>query len=101
MDISNLAQGVKLPKVMIPSICDALVKSYYEEFMTARTPCWAAEAEIQWNEGDHLPRSFSWTESGGPPVTRPTHQEFGTRLIERGLAAELGAKVHMAFEPPA
>lgn len=55
--------------------------------------------QIEWDEGDRLPRSFCWTESGGPPVTRPTRKGFGTRLIERGLAAELEAKVHMAFEP--
>lgn len=57
------------------------------------------KVHIEWAEGHHLPRSFCWEESGGPPVTRPTRKGFGTRLIERGLAAELEAKVHMTFEP--
>jgi len=54
---------------------------------------------IEWGEGDYLPRSFRWEESGGPPVMHPTRKGFGTRLIERCLAAELEAKVDMTFEP--
>lgn len=38
-----------------------------------------------------------WTESGGPPVEVPRHRGFGTRMIERGLAAELGGAVTIAF----
>ena len=33
---------------------------------------------------------LEWREHGGPRVTPPTRQGFGTRLIERGLANELG-----------
>lgn len=36
---------------------------------------------------------MTWTESGGPPVTTPTTRGFGTRLIQRGLAAELRGEV--------
>lgn len=54
--------------------------------------------EVEWIFGEDLPRSFTWRERGGPPVSRPTRTGFGTRLIERGLAAELGAKVSLAFE---
>lgn len=43
--------------------------------------------------------TFTWTETGGPPVTPPTRRGFGTRLIERGLAAELRGKVEMRFLP--
>lgn len=32
--------------------------------------------------------SLNWIESGGPPVTPPTRQGFGTRLIERSLASD-------------
>ncbi|MDB5457639.1 MAG: histidine kinase, partial [Caulobacter sp.] len=33
--------------------------------------------------------SLVWSEHGGPPVTPPTRKGFGSRLVERGLAAEL------------
>ena len=38
-----------------------------------------------------------WTESGGPSVTPPSRTGFGTRLIERGLAAELGGSVSLSY----
>jgi PAS domain S-box-containing protein len=40
---------------------------------------------------------LTWTESGGPPVHEPSRRGFGTRMIERGLAAELGGTVRIAF----
>jgi PAS domain S-box-containing protein len=47
-----------------------------------------------------VPRLYLvWTESGGPPVKAPTRRGFGTRMIERGLAAELGGSVKIEFAP--
>jgi PAS domain S-box-containing protein len=40
-----------------------------------------------------------WEESGGPPVEAPTRRGFGTRLVERSLAQELGGTVEIAFAP--
>lgn len=40
-----------------------------------------------------------WRESGGPPVAPPRAKGFGSRLIERGLASELRAKVRLDFPP--
>lgn len=48
-------------------------------------------------EGDGLRLRMVWTETGGPPVTPPTTRGFGTRLIERGLAAELRGEVRIAY----
>lgn len=42
---------------------------------------------------------LTWTESGGPPVAPPTQRGFGSRLIERGLAAELSGEAAIRFEP--
>jgi two-component sensor histidine kinase len=38
-----------------------------------------------------------WSESGGPPVTKPTRTGFGSRLIERSLARELDGEVQLMF----
>ena len=43
--------------------------------------------------------ALTWRESGGPPVSPPASRGFGTRMIERGLAAELGGTVTIAFDP--
>lgn len=43
--------------------------------------------------------TLTWTETGGPPVTPPKRRGFGSRLIERGLAAELSGKAAIDFRP--
>jgi PAS domain S-box-containing protein len=40
-----------------------------------------------------------WKETGGPPVSPPTHKGFGSRLIQRGLAQELNGEVHLEYDP--
>ncbi|GLS30945.1 HWE histidine kinase [Mesorhizobium albiziae] len=40
-----------------------------------------------------------WEESGGPPVAEPKRKGFGSRLIERALAAELGGDVRVEYAP--
>jgi PAS domain S-box-containing protein len=42
---------------------------------------------------------LEWRESGGPAVTAPARRGFGSRLVERGLAGELGGTVQLNFEP--
>jgi two-component sensor histidine kinase len=60
--------------------------------------------EIVWSNGLMESRPgfrFVWTESGGPPVVKPTqHQKgFGSRLIERMLANDFGGKVETHYRP--
>jgi PAS domain S-box-containing protein len=43
--------------------------------------------------------SFRWEERGGPPVEPPTRTGFGSRLIERGLSAELDGEARIIFAP--
>ena len=43
--------------------------------------------------------SLVWEESGGPEVRVPDKRGFGTRMIERGLAAELAGSVKIDFRP--
>jgi PAS domain S-box-containing protein len=38
-----------------------------------------------------------WRETGGPTVTQPKRKGFGSRLIERALAAELGGEVNVDY----
>jgi two-component sensor histidine kinase len=42
---------------------------------------------------------LDWRERDGPPVRPPSRRGFGSRLIERGLADELGGKVKLVFDP--
>lgn len=42
---------------------------------------------------------LTWVERDGPPVSVPTRRGFGSRLIERGLAAELSGSAAIDFHP--
>ena len=54
---------------------------------------WRAEPEA----GGLLALEIVWREADGPPVTPPTRRGFGTRLIERGLSAELRSNVTLDY----
>jgi two-component sensor histidine kinase len=43
--------------------------------------------------------SLAWVESGGPPVTAPTRRGFGTQLIERALAGDVGTVIKLDYRP--
>ncbi|MCJ2020040.1 PAS domain S-box protein [Methylobacterium sp. E-065] len=50
---------------------------------------------------DGLPRFvLTWSEQGGPPIlAQPTRRGFGSRLIERSFAAEVGGDVGLTYAP--
>ena len=43
--------------------------------------------------------SFTWADCGGPPVEPPSHRGFGSRMLERALASDLGGKASVRYEP--
>jgi len=62
----------------------------------------SGRVEIKWSvsedtEAPHL--RLRWTEKGGPPVDKPAHRGFGSRLIERSLALDLGGEASLRFDP--
>jgi len=42
---------------------------------------------------------FHWREQGGPVVKQRSRRGFGSRLIEQGLAHELGGSAHLEYLP--
>jgi PAS domain S-box-containing protein len=62
----------------------------------------AGKIDIAWQaeptpEGDRL--QLRWRESGGPAVMPPGRKGFGSRLIQGGLAQDLGGEVRLHYEP--
>nr|WP_295373644.1 HWE histidine kinase domain-containing protein [uncultured Sphingosinicella sp.] len=54
--------------------------------------------EVSWRtDGDRL--RLVWKERDGPIVEQPIGRGFGSRLIERGLTADLGGTANLSFEP--
>jgi two-component sensor histidine kinase len=59
----------------------------------------AGRVSIKWGNDGALFR-FDWEEMGGPTVTPPTARGFGSRMLQRALAAELGGKAKLDFAEP-
>lgn len=56
---------------------------------------WWSAPDGDQSESGHF--YLSWMETGGPPVQTPTRRGFGSRLIEEGLAHDLGGRVRLEF----
>ncbi len=55
---------------------------------------------VSWTRHAQNPQMFlRWAESDGPPVAPPKRRGFGSRMIERALAAEVGGLVSLQFQP--
>lgn len=50
-------------------------------------------------EGGARRLALRWAETGGPPVAPPSHRGFGSRLVERALAADIGGAVALHYRP--
>ena len=62
----------------------------------------AGRIAVTWRvfEADGVRRlELDWIERDGPPVAPPRRRGFGSRLIERSLARELGGEVKLDFDP--
>jgi two-component sensor histidine kinase len=64
----------------------------------------AGRVDIVWSNettGSAPSFRFTWTESGGPPVSKPATDQkgFGSRLIERMLANDFAGKVKIHYRP--
>jgi two-component sensor histidine kinase/PAS domain-containing protein len=58
--------------------------------------------EVSWSIDEHAAEpllKMRWRESGGPAIAPPVQRGFGSRLLERGLATELGGRVEFLFNP--
>jgi PAS domain S-box-containing protein len=59
--------------------------------------------ELRWHvvHDDTAPRfCLTWSEQGGPPIlNQPARRGFGSRLIERSFAAEVGGEVKLTYAP--
>jgi two-component sensor histidine kinase len=59
------------------------------------------QVRVSWDVEATEPRPtlvLEWRETGGPDVATPTRQGFGSRLIERSLAGELGGQAELKYE---
>jgi two-component sensor histidine kinase len=58
----------------------------------------AGRVMIRWSVQDGQ-LDFAWRESGGPRTSAPASSGFGSRMLQKGLARELGTAVILDFDP--
>ncbi len=64
--------------------------------------CPEGRVRLDWRldrEGPGTRLRLAWREEGGPRVSPPNRRGFGSRLVEEGLARELGGDVAIRYEP--
>jgi two-component sensor histidine kinase len=56
--------------------------------------------EVSWLVSDDDPQilSLNWVETGGPAVSEPTRQGYGTKYVRAALGALFGSKTEIIFE---
>lgn len=52
---------------------------------------------VEWTISDNGDCMIDWKEAGGPEVEEPTRKGFGSNLIDRTIAGDLGGKVELDF----
>ncbi|WP_262030474.1 PAS domain S-box protein [Microvirga sp. Mcv34] len=57
--------------------------------------------DLVWTVTETTPACLAlrWSEHGGPRVAEPQRNGFGSRLITRGLAGDIGGDVTLSYEP--
>ena len=61
---------------------------------------YGGKVEVTWNVTIDAVRrtlAFDWVETGGPPVTEPTRQGFGSRLLAFVLPGQIQAKTRVEY----
>jgi light-regulated signal transduction histidine kinase (bacteriophytochrome)/CheY-like chemotaxis protein len=53
---------------------------------------------VAWRKDEEGNLLIDWHESGGPPVSQPTRQGFGTTIIRRSIPYELGGKAEVDYD---
>ena len=95
------------PQVQLPPKTAIAVALAFHELATNAAKYGALSTPSGWIElkwtltgsGGDADLRIVWREIGGPPVKRPRRTGFGTRLIQRGLAADLNGGVTIDYRP--
>ena len=53
------------------------------------------QVKVTWSRAADGHLILRWTESGGPPAKKPTHEGFGTSVIERMIREQLKGEMHL------
>ncbi|MEI9993761.1 MAG: HWE histidine kinase domain-containing protein [Rhizomicrobium sp.] len=96
VQVSGPSQRLKPQSALAIAMVLHELTSNAQKYGALSTP--AGSVALDWRvDGTRL--IVEWREQGGPAVTMPHKRGFGTRLIERSIAHELGGRPLLEFTP--
>jgi PAS domain S-box-containing protein len=88
------------PHVLLaPSTAQAIAVTLHElatnavKYGSLSTP--SGQIEVTWIRAPDGVLILHWTETGGPPSQKPTHEGFGTTVIQRMIREQLKGEMHL------
>jgi PAS domain S-box-containing protein len=91
------------PKVLLePNTAQTIAVTFHE--LTTNAAKYGALStpegclNVEWSHSDDRRVLLRWTETGGPPVSPPTHQGFGTRVMEN-MIRQLKGEMRFEWKP--
>ncbi|UVD60510.1 histidine kinase (plasmid) [Rhizobium sp. Pop5] len=103
--VASEAEHIRLagPDVVLPAETALPLSLVIHELATNATKYGSLGSEdgtvaIEWRR-DEKRLLLLWTESGGPPVSKPVKRGFGSVLIERAFPAKAQARSHSDYRP--
>jgi hypothetical protein len=86
----GLRQDESQPKIALPVANPA--KFNFRVLFYSHFP--AGKVQVEWSRADGR-LLLRWTETGGPPVTAPTRQGFGTRVMDGMIRGQLKGEMRI------
>lgn len=95
------------PELLLSSRCVVMLSMAIHELATNAAKYGAlstpgGRVTVEWTrlrEGNDAKAELHWRETGGPQVKKPDRSGFGSTLIGKGFAAQLGGSAALRFEP--
>jgi two-component sensor histidine kinase len=85
--------------LLAPSTAQAIAVTLHElatnavKYGSLSTP--SGQIEVTWIRAPDGVLILHWTETGGPPSQKPTHEGFGTTVIQRMIREQLKGEMHL------
>jgi two-component sensor histidine kinase len=88
--------GIAVPSQLVTPLSMALHELCTNGLKHGALSVSGGRVDIRWTrEGDML--ALAWEESGGPKVSAPDRQGFGTKLLEKVLPGDIGGRIELEF----
>jgi two-component sensor histidine kinase len=98
IEVASVPVGPRAAQMLALAVHELATNSAKYGALSSVGGCVAVTSALQ-GEGDKSVLVIKWRETGGPPVSPPTRQGFGTTLLRQVVARALRADVALEYRP--